>query len=195
MVEKKIVALLSPFFFVLILASCGGGSGGGGQAAASSDGTNQAIAGSVSSDPSGTSTVNSTNQSGTGGIVSDPTGTNTGGSGNQTIISGGTQTVPPSNVSLAWNAPTTYEDGTPITDLAGFKVYYGTSSGVYSTVIDVQNVTSYTTPTLAPGTYYFAVTCYDSCGSESVFSNELTTTISPQVAPSASFLRLLFLLQ
>jgi len=30
---------------------------------------------------------------------------------------------------LSWNAPSTNEDGTPLTDLAGYKIYYGTATG------------------------------------------------------------------
>ena len=91
--------------------------------------------------------------------------------------SGGNQTGPTGSVSLAWTAPTTYVDGTPITDLAGFKVYYGTASGNYTHVIVVQNVTNCTIYPLAQGTYYFAVTSYDASGSESDFSAELSKTI------------------
>ena len=29
-------------------------------------------------------------------------------------------------VTLSWDPPTTNADGTPLTDLAGYKVYYGT---------------------------------------------------------------------
>jgi hypothetical protein len=73
---------------------------------------------------------------------------------------------------LSWNAPTTNTDGTPLTDLAGYKVHMGTSSGNYTTVVDIGNVTTYTVSNLAPGTYYFVVTAYDSSNIESGFSNE-----------------------
>ncbi|HZX49313.1 MAG TPA: fibronectin type III domain-containing protein, partial [Nitrospirota bacterium] len=45
---------------------------------------------------------------------------------------------------LTWDPPTTNSDGSPLTDLAGYKVYYGPTSGNYSAVIDVANVTGYT---------------------------------------------------
>src|SRR4030042_1896878 len=41
--------------------------------------------------------------------------------------------------TLSWDAPTTNADGTPLTDLAGYKVYYGTASGTYGTPINVGN--------------------------------------------------------
>jgi len=73
-------------------------------------------------------------------------------------------------VSLAWNASTS-------SGIAGYKVHYGTSSGSYSTVIDVGNNTTYTISSLQSGlTYYFAVTVYDSSGNESGYSNEVSYT-------------------
>jgi hypothetical protein len=71
-------------------------------------------------------------------------------------------------VTLTWNP-------NPETNLAGYRVYVGTSSGVYTTLnVDVSNVTSYTVTGLAPGhTYYFAVSAYDLNGLESGLSNEV----------------------
>ena len=40
-------------------------------------------------------------------------------------------------------APSINEDGTPLTDLAGYKIYYGTASGNYTNNVDAGNVTSY----------------------------------------------------
>jgi hypothetical protein len=77
---------------------------------------------------------------------------------------------------LAWGVPTTYTDGTPLTNLAGYKVYYGTSSGSYTRIIDVGNVTTYTINNLSSGTYYFAVTAYDIQQIESSYSSEVSKT-------------------
>src|SRR3990172_13172687 len=62
------------------------------------------------------------------------------------IFSGITNPAYSGQAVLTWTPPTTNADGTPLTDLAGYKVYYGTASGNYSTVIDAANVTSYTVP-------------------------------------------------
>ncbi|MFQ5848430.1 MAG: tetratricopeptide repeat protein [Candidatus Methylomirabilales bacterium] len=79
-------------------------------------------------------------------------------------------------VSLAW-------DPNPEADLAGYKVYIGTSSQTYTQTIDVGHVTTYTAPDLVPGeTYYFAITAYDIFANESGFSTEVSTTI-PDVPP------------
>ncbi len=122
----------------------------------------------------GTGNINSpTNQTGqtgpTGGPSSNPTTTTTGP----------TSTQPPATgaATLGWAAPTTNTDGTPLTDLAGYKIYYGTSSGNYTKVINAGNVTSYTVNDLPAGTYYFAVTTYDAQNIESGYSGEVTKTI------------------
>ncbi len=76
------------------------------------------------------------------------------------------------SVSLTWNPNTE-------PDLAGYKLYMGTSPGSYSQIFDVGHVTSYTVSTLVLGeTYYFALTAYDIYANESGFSTELSTTIS-----------------
>jgi hypothetical protein len=77
---------------------------------------------------------------------------------------------------LAWDAPTTNTDGSPLTDLAGYKIYYGTSSGNYTTIIDVGNVTTYFINNLVLGTYYFTVTTYNTSGVESAYANEIIKT-------------------
>ena len=86
---------------------------------------------------------------------------------------------PASPKTLSWDAPTTYTDGTALSNLAGYKIYVGTSHGNYTRSIDVGNVTTCTIDSLslAPGTYYFAATEYDSEGKESAFSNEVSKKI------------------
>jgi hypothetical protein len=79
--------------------------------------------------------------------------------------------------NLSWTAPTTNDDGTALTDLTGFKVYYGTSSGNYGVPIDVGNQISYTVNGLGSGTYYFSVTAYNSSGNESTFASEGSKTV------------------
>ncbi len=93
--------------------------------------------------------------------------------------------TPPSagygSLRLSWAAPATNVDGTPCTDIAGYRIYYGTASGVYSSVINAGKVLSYQIDGLAGGTtYYVAVTAYDATGAESGYSNEAI-----HIAPAA----------
>lgn len=81
------------------------------------------------------------------------------------------------SVTLTWDAPTTNTDGTPLTDLAGYIVYYGTSSNNYTNSVNIGNSTGAVISNLSPGTWYFAVTAYDTSGNKSSFSNEVSTTI------------------
>ena len=81
-------------------------------------------------------------------------------------------------VTISWNSPEANTDGTLITDLSGYRVYYGTQSGDYSTAINVGETTTYQITNLSPGnTYYFTVTAYDSSMNESGFSNEACKSI------------------
>lgn len=82
-----------------------------------------------------------------------------------------------SSVTLAWDAPTTNADGTPLTDLAGYKLYYGPSSGNYTQNIDVGAVITYKAANLPDGLYFFVVTAYDTMGNESDYSNEVSTIL------------------
>lgn len=77
------------------------------------------------------------------------------------------------NIRLSWDANTE-------PDLAGYKLYAGTASGVYSGVPGSPRVMGNTTtgdfPIFTPGTYYFALTAYDTEDLESAFSNEVSGT-------------------
>jgi len=75
-------------------------------------------------------------------------------------------------VRLSWTASTD-------SDIAGYKVYYGTVSRHYDTSIYVDNITAYTLDNLKPANYYFAVTAIDTSGNESQFSNEAVLTLLP----------------
>jgi hypothetical protein len=75
-------------------------------------------------------------------------------------------------VTLAWDANTE-------SDLAGYKIHYGTTSRAYSHSIDVGNITEYTLTDLDEGvTYYLAATAYDIDNNQSAYSEELVHTFS-----------------
>lgn len=81
------------------------------------------------------------------------------------------------NVTLAWN-----RSSNPI--IAGYDIYYGGASGVYTNVIDAGNNTSVTISNLINGaTYYFAAATYSAAGAVSALSGEVAYTI-PQPPPT-----------
>lgn len=82
------------------------------------------------------------------------------------------------DATLSWSPPAANTDGSVISGLAGYKVYYGTSSGRYTQTIDAGNVTTCKVLNLNPGAnYYFSVTAYNSSGMESGYSNEANKNI------------------
>ena len=95
--------------------------------------------------------------------------------------------IPPNSAVLEWDAPTTNEDGMPLSDLAGYRAYYSNTSGSYSEMVDAGMpycessggvaTCTYVIESLLPGTWYFAVTAYDTSDNESAFSNEVSKII------------------
>ena len=85
------------------------------------------------------------------------------------------------SASLSWVAPAAREDGTPLSlsEIAGFRIYHGTTSGDLTLLHDVSDgsVTTYTVTGLEPTTHYFAVTGYDYEGRESGYSSILSKSM------------------
>jgi hypothetical protein len=83
------------------------------------------------------------------------------------------------SAELTWTAPTQNEDGTPLTNLAGYKIRYGSSYGALNQVVDVPNpgLTSATIEGLAAGTWYFTVASYTNTGVESAPTGAVSKTI------------------
>lgn len=82
--------------------------------------------------------------------------------------------------TVTWSAPLTASDGTPITDLANYKVYWGQNDGGpypnNSGLLD-PSITSYSMNLLTSGAWYFVVSALDSQGGESYFGPQATKTI------------------
>jgi hypothetical protein len=69
-------------------------------------------------------------------------------------------------------------------DLAGYFVYYGTQSGVYSQRLQVGRPNNYTIRDVAPGKIYFiAVTAVDTAGNESAYSQQVSVRVSAASEP------------
>jgi hypothetical protein len=77
--------------------------------------------------------------------------------------------APTGDATLSWSRPTLDTNGTPISNLAGYKIYYGKSSGALTSVIQVANpaTVEYEISSLGAGTWYFAVSAYNSESMES----------------------------
>jgi hypothetical protein len=86
-----------------------------------------------------------------------------------------------SDVSLSWTAPSAREDDNPISlsEIAGYKIYYGTTQGNYSSSISISDgsATSHTFTNFSEGTYYFVITTRDLDGRESQLSSEVVIII------------------
>ena len=83
------------------------------------------------------------------------------------------------SATLSWTPPTQNEDGTALTNLAGYKIHWGSSSGNYSNSVTINNVgiTTYMVESLVAGTYYFATSAFNGDGIESNYSNEAAKTV------------------
>jgi hypothetical protein len=111
----------------------------------------------------------------------------------------GTQTLPTINANtsytltctwgsgssvVSWVAPTANTDGSTLTNLAGFRVYYGTSSTTLTQTQTLNDVTarSATISGLAPGTWYFAVRTLNTRSEESANSNIASRAVTGATA-------------
>ena len=70
---------------------------------------------------------------------------------------------------ISWTAPTENTDGTPLMNLAGYRIYYGLSEGDYPNMTEVgtAGTTSFVVENLLPGTYYVVATSINVDGAES----------------------------
>lgn len=84
-----------------------------------------------------------------------------------------------STARLSWTPPTQNIDGTALTNLAGYRISYGTSPTALAQTVQVSNpgVSAYSVTGLAPGTWYFAVRAYTSTGTEGVNSNIVSKVV------------------
>jgi hypothetical protein len=75
--------------------------------------------------------------------------------------------------TISWSDPCKSPDGNilALEKIAGYKLYWGYSPGIYSAIIDVGKKTKYTFLNIAREKYV-AMRCYDIYGKEGGFSNE-----------------------
>ena len=93
-------------------------------------------------------------------------------SGSSSTSSGQSSNGSMGTATLTWIAPAENTNGTPLTDLAGYHIHYGTNPDALNQVIDLagSRSTEFEVSGLTPGTYYFSVSAYTSMGTESAGS-------------------------
>lgn len=84
-------------------------------------------------------------------------------------------------VALSWQAPAVNVDGTVLTDLIGYRIYWGNHTGEYTHEITIDNpsVTTFVVENLPSGSYEFAVTAVNAKGIESGYSRPVSTVLDP----------------
>lgn len=89
------------------------------------------------------------------------------------------QAIGSGQATLSWEAPTQNEDGSALTDLAGYKIYWGRNSGSYpdSATIDNSSINVYVIDNLSSGSYEFVATSFNTAGVESAYSDPMVVTI------------------
>ena len=82
--------------------------------------------------------------------------------------------------TVSWRPPTVTADGAPLSNLAGFKIYYGLAPTQMDEVVLIEDasLTSTEIQNLTPGTWYFGATAIDTTGLESALSNVGSKDIS-----------------
>jgi len=86
------------------------------------------------------------------------------------------------SMTLSWVAPTENSDGTPLTDLAGYNIYFGLSQGDHSNRVHINNpsISTYMVENLLPDTYYVVATSFNSLNVESTYSNVAVKTVTSE---------------
>jgi hypothetical protein len=121
-----------------------------------------------SSSAAGVSTSGGSSGSGSSGSGSGSSGTGTG-------------TAPTAkSATLAWTAPTTNTNGSALTNLAGYYIYYGNTAGSMTNKVTLSSAAmlTYVISNLSTGTWYFGIVAYTNGGLQSSMSNVGSKTIT-----------------
>jgi hypothetical protein len=183
--SRRIAATFVTGSLAIALAGCGGmDAANSGAAAASATSPSTADTSTAAAATSGSTTTTGSGSSSATDSSSATSSSTTSGSGSTSGSSApatpSTATAPDSSVTLGWQAPTQNTDGSPITDLAGYKIHYGTAPSNYTQIVAVSNagLSRYVVDNLPRGTYYFTITAYNSKGIESDPSTEASITVN-----------------
>jgi hypothetical protein len=120
----------------------------------------------------------STGSASSSSVDDDNTGSASSSSVDDENISDSVNSALHDSVKLSWVAPSTNADGSRLTDLGGYIVYYGEETSTdYTYAEDVGNLTYIEITDLTPGTWCFALASYDIDGNESDYSFEVCKDI------------------
>jgi hypothetical protein len=80
---------------------------------------------------------------------------------------------------LSWFPPTQNADGSALTDLAGYRIYYGRKVDALNQVITLRNpgLTRLVIEDLTSATWHFSMTSFNSSGTESERSPTVSKTV------------------
>ena len=105
-----------------------------------------------------------------------------GGGGSDAGVSDGVSSGKgPGSALVSWMPPTENTDGTTLgADLAGYRIYYGTSSSDYSDTLEIDNpgLSSVVVEGLEDATWCFVMTAINTSGIESSYSEEACLNVS-----------------
>jgi hypothetical protein len=98
-----------------------------------------------------------------------------GGAGGSSDDSNGAK-----NVTVSWTPPIANTDESILKDLAGYRIYYGTTSLDYSDSLAIDNsgLSSFVVEGLGEATWYFVMTAINDQGIESSFSEEVSLRVT-----------------
>ncbi len=101
---------------------------------------------------------------------------------NETVDVTGNTTIVSEAMTFSWIAPVAREDETPIamSEIAGYRVYFGTETGNYTQSIEINDayIDAITLDELdTAGTYYIVITTVDTDGRESTYSTEIVLNV------------------
>ncbi|MBC8026529.1 MAG: fibronectin type III domain-containing protein [Steroidobacteraceae bacterium] len=101
-------------------------------------------------------------------VVADAAARTESGAFTITVVTGAVATGGTGVASLQWETPPSKVDGTPLDDLAGYRILYGRTADELdrSVLIPNPSTTSYEFATLDPGTWFFAVVAVNAGGLE-----------------------------
>lgn len=89
---------------------------------------------------------------------------------------------------LEWTAPTQNTDGTPLTNLAGYKIQWGTSAGALTNTFTLAQpaATTYTVTGLTPATWFFGIRAYNTANVESALTPAVSKTVTGSQTQNSS---------